>query len=68
MLKQLSGCHDTYIYSFDFVRINRDGGEMIMDDMILSSGYDGQVALWQTSPDMTEDKSAFIKDKELPES
>ena len=56
MLKQLSGCHESYIHSFDFVRVKQTDNDIVTDDMIISSGYDGQIVLWQTHSDVTEEK------------
>ena len=46
ILRELSGCHESYIKSFDFVRVRSGDSDLMTDDMIIYCGYDGQTVFW----------------------
>ena len=68
LLKELNGCHETYIQSFDFVKVKKDGGYIVTDDMVITCGYDGQTVLWQVNSEATQIVQTYSSDKVLPES
>lgn len=53
MLKELAGGHDSYIQSFDFIKVPTDAEKRTLaktDDLVLSWSFDGQVVLWAIGP------------------
>jgi len=53
MLKELANGHDTFIQTFDFLKVKKtpsDSQLVVTDDLVLSQSFDGKMILWAIGP------------------